>query len=253
MDSAQLQERAPKVTLIVGMAGCGKTSVTHRLIAALAASGSKSYTVNLDPAVRGLPYKPNIDIRDTIDYAGIRKKYNLGPNGAILTACNLFATRFDQVISLCTKRKENVSNILVDTPGQIEIFTWSASGTIVCDTFKRVFPTVILYVMDTPRVSDAQVFMLNMLQCLSIVYKTKLPVVMVYNKVDIVGHEFAGLWMKDLNLISSALESASSYASELAKSLVVTVSEFYSELSCVGVSALNDEGFDSLLEILDRI
>jgi hypothetical protein len=25
------------------------------------------------------------------------KQYGLGPNGGILTACNLFATRFDQV------------------------------------------------------------------------------------------------------------------------------------------------------------
>jgi hypothetical protein len=25
------------------------------------------------------------------------KQYNLGPNGGILTSCNLFATRFDQV------------------------------------------------------------------------------------------------------------------------------------------------------------
>lgn len=34
-----------------------------------------AYVVNLDPAVSNLPYIPNIDIRDTIDYKGVMKEY----------------------------------------------------------------------------------------------------------------------------------------------------------------------------------
>lgn len=32
-----------------------------------------------------------------VNYKNVMKQYGLGPNGGILTACNLFATRFDQV------------------------------------------------------------------------------------------------------------------------------------------------------------
>lgn len=32
-----------------------------------------------------------------VNYKNVMKQYNLGPNGGILTALNLFATRFDQV------------------------------------------------------------------------------------------------------------------------------------------------------------
>lgn len=32
-----------------------------------------------------------------VKYKNVMKHYNLGPNGGILTSCNLFATRFDQV------------------------------------------------------------------------------------------------------------------------------------------------------------
>lgn len=60
--------------------------------------------LNLDPAVKNLPYTANIDIRDTIKYKEIMKQYNLGPNGAIVTALNLFTTRFDQVLSFVDKR-----------------------------------------------------------------------------------------------------------------------------------------------------
>ena len=53
--------------------------------------------MNLDPAVNEVPYPANIDIRDTVKYKDVMKEYGLGPNGAIMTSLNVFATRFDQV------------------------------------------------------------------------------------------------------------------------------------------------------------
>lgn len=35
-------------------------------------------------------------------------RYNLGPNGGILTALNLFTTKFDQVLGLIEKRAASV-------------------------------------------------------------------------------------------------------------------------------------------------
>ena len=35
-----------------------------------------------------------------VNYKNVMKQYGLGPNGGILTASNLFATRFDQVCAL---------------------------------------------------------------------------------------------------------------------------------------------------------
>jgi GTPase SAR1 family protein len=45
------------------------------------------------------------DIRDTVKYKEVMRQHNLGPNGAIMTSLNLFATRFDQVITLLDKRQ----------------------------------------------------------------------------------------------------------------------------------------------------
>lgn len=53
--------------------------------------------MNLDPAVTTVPFAANIDIRDTVNYKEVMGQYQLGPNGAIMTSLNLFATRFDQV------------------------------------------------------------------------------------------------------------------------------------------------------------
>lgn len=39
-------------------------------------------------------------------------RYNLGPNGGILTALNLFTTKFDQVLSYIEKRATTVESVV---------------------------------------------------------------------------------------------------------------------------------------------
>lgn len=61
------------------------------------------------------------------------------------------------------------SHILVDTPGQIEIFTWSASGSIITEAIASSVPTVVAYIIDTPRTTAPATFMSNMLYACSCV------------------------------------------------------------------------------------
>ena len=239
------------VILIVGTAGSGKTTLVHRLSLELAMRGDSTYILNLDPAVMHLPYAPNIDIRDTVNYKELMKQYNLGPNGAIVTALNLFATRFDKVSELLQARAKATRFILVDTPGQIEVFTWSASGNLITDMLVSSFPTVLLYAVDTPRCKSPVTFMSNMLYSCSILYKSRLPFVVAFNKVDVQPHAFAVEWMEHFDTFQTALDEANlhsdSYINSLTRSLSLALDEFYSSLSHVGVSSVTGEGFPSLL------
>jgi GTPase SAR1 family protein len=135
----------------------------QRLLSDCQLNNTAAYCLNLDPAVGTLPYQANIDIRDTVNYKQVMKQYNLGPNGGILTSLNLFATRFDQVLGFVDKRAPELDLVLLDTPGQIEIFTWSASGTIITESLASTYPTIILYVVDTPRTTSPVTFMSNMM------------------------------------------------------------------------------------------
>ncbi len=76
----------------------GKSTLMHRINLHVLETGKKGYYINLDPAVKGVSFGVNIDIRDTVNYKEVMMQYGLGPNGAILTSLNLFATRFDQVV-----------------------------------------------------------------------------------------------------------------------------------------------------------
>lgn len=236
--------------IVIGMAGSGKTTLIQRLVSHLHSVKNAPYVLNLDPAVLKVPYGANIDIRDTVDYKKVMKTYGLGPNGAILTALNLFTTKFDQVLSLVDKKDSQY--ILWDTPGQIEIFTWSASGAIITEALASAHPTVLVYVIDTPRSSNPITFMSNMLYACSILYKTKLPFLVVFNKTDVVGCDFALEWMNDFEVFQEALSQETSYMGTFMNSMVLLLEEFYSLLQVVGVSAVTGAGMEEFFTKIDE-
>jgi GTPase SAR1 family protein len=223
--------KVPTVVIVIGMAGAGKTTIMHRINLFLNEQNKKGYYVNLDPAVRDVPFGANIDIRDTVNYKEVMKEYGLGPNGGILTSLNLFATRFDQVIQILENRSSELDYIFIDTPGQIETFTWSAGGQIILDLLATSFPTVVMYVVDTPRCVSTTTFMSNMLYASSVLYKSQLPIICVFNKTDIVSCQFALDWMTDFEKFQDALDennrTKEEYMNSLNRSLSLAMDEFY--------------------------
>ncbi|KAG5518353.1 hypothetical protein PMAC_003150 [Pneumocystis sp. 'macacae'] len=253
--------------------GAGKTTFLQRLNAHMRSREEVPYIVNLDPAVVSVPYNVNIDICDTVNYREVMKQYGLGPNGAIVTSLNLFTTKFDQVLSILEKR--GARYILFDTPGQIggekgeeevvyvlaEIFTWSASGSIITDALASSFPTCIAYIVDTVRSRSCTTFMSSMLYACSILYKTKLPLVVVFNKTDVQDAGFAREWMTDFEAFQSALsrdegnvegEGGSGYMSSLMNSMSLMLEEFYRHLDVVAVSAVTGFGMDDFMDAIER-
>lgn len=277
--SAAPAPKQPVVILIVGMAGTGKTTLVHRLQNYAEERAIRSYFINLDPAVTTVPYKVNIDIRDTVDYKEVMRGYRLGPNGAILTSLNLFATKFHQVVALL-EEKQGLEWIVVDTPGQIEVFTWSASGQLISEALGATFPTVVLFVADTTRCLSPQTFVSTMLYSSGIMLKQQLPLIIVFNKTDVVSADVPIGWMRNTDALQDAVTSenngggggddaapsglfmssgggggdggsATGYASTLARSMSLFLHDFYEDIPYAAVSAASGAGMEQLQQAVE--
>ena len=156
--------------------------------------------------------------------------------------------------------RHEISHVILDTPGQIEIFTWSASGAIITDAVASSFPTVVAYIIDTPRTTAPATFMSNMLYACSILYKTKLPFILVFNKTDVERHDFALEWMTDFEAFQAALashansrdsEGEPTYMNSLMNSMSLVLDEFYKHLKAVGVSSVTGDGMKEFFEAVE--
>jgi len=119
---------------ITGTAGAGKSLLTSKLIQWYKDNNFYPISLNLDPGVLSLPYEPDVDVRNYIDISNIMSEHDLGPNGALIMAADLIATKLDEI------QEEvfglNPDFVVVDTPGQIELFIFRASGPYFISNFQ---------------------------------------------------------------------------------------------------------------------
>jgi GTPase SAR1 family protein len=119
---------------ITGTAGSGKSLLTSKLIQWYKDNNFYPISLNLDPGVISLPYEPDVDVRNYIDIDKIMSEHDLGPNGALIMASDLIATKLDEI-------QDEVFNlnpdfVVADTPGQIELFIFRASGPYFVSNFQ---------------------------------------------------------------------------------------------------------------------
>ena len=115
-----------KVIFLTGTAGAGKSLLTSKIKEYYAKNSAFPATLNLDPGVGHLPYSPDVDVRDYVDINSLMEEYGLGSNGSLIMANDLIATKIDQIQTEIDTI--NPDYLLVDTPGQVELFAYRESG-----------------------------------------------------------------------------------------------------------------------------
>lgn len=246
--------------IAIGMAGSGKTTFVNNLknyYLQKQESRYIPYIVNLDPAVTFVPYVPDFDIRNFYNQKDVMEKFKLGPNGAIMTCLNLFSAKITELTSYIEKALQlNPDQLfLVDTPGQIEAFNWSASGQIIAKALSNTLPTAVLFVADKVRCQNPNAFMSTMLFGVSVLFRVRLPLLMVFNKFDIAVDDAKCIeWLKDYDSFLSDLKQESEgYINSLSRSLCLALDKFYKDLPHIAVSSLTGLNIDQLPAIFDTL
>jgi hypothetical protein len=197
-----------KTIFIVGTAGAGKSLLASKIFDYYTRNGSFVGMLNLDPGVENLPYTCDVDVRDHIDIGSIMRQYDLGPNGALIMANDLIASKIDEL----QHEVDNVNPdyLIVDTPGQIELFAYRTSGPFFVQNFISE-QKVALFLYDGVLVTNPINFVSVALLATSIKLRLNLPNINVLTKTDLIEDKIRDIlrWSTNLKSLEDAIAKQS--------------------------------------------
>jgi GTPase SAR1 family protein len=241
-----------KAIFVTGTAGSGKSLLTSKLLQWYRDTGAFPATLNLDPGSVRLPYEPDIDVRNYIDINTLMDSYGLGPNGSLVMASDMIATRLDEIQSEVDEL--NPDYIIVDTPGQIELFAFRASGPYFVSNL-RAEEKVTIFAFDGMLVSTPINFVSVSLLASSVKLRLKTAQVNALTKRDLVTDRLVKImeWSNSAYALDAALADEKDVEySMLSRDFAKSLSKSGFGQSIIAVSSLTMSGMVNLVAALSR-
>jgi GPN-loop GTPase len=179
----------PAVVFVTGTAGAGKTSFVRAFSEWMRSSGYDAGVVNLDPGLEGDELEPDVDIRDWVRLADIQDEYGLGPNGAQVAAADMIALKVFEVKQAMAELHGDY--VLVDTPGQIELFAFREASKAIVDALGGD-RTLLAFLYDPGLARSAPGFVSLLMLSATVEFRFRLPMVNVLTKSDTLSPELLG-------------------------------------------------------------
>ena len=237
---------------ITGTAGSGKSLLTSKLLQWYRDNNSYPVALNLDPGAVSLPYDPDVDVRDYVDIATLMESYGLGPNGSLVMASDMIATKMEEIHKEIDEL--NPDYVIVDTPGQIELFAFRASGPYFAASLHADNKTTI-FAFDGILVSSPINFVSISLLASSVKLRLKTAQINVLTKRDLVIEKLKDImdWAGSHTALERALEGEKDAEySLLSKDLARSMSKGGFAPGLVAVSSVTMSGVVNLAAALAR-
>jgi GTPase SAR1 family protein len=239
---------------IIGTAGSGKTLLTAAFNEWLKIGKQNVATVNLDPGALTLPYAPDIDIRDYISVDQLMEEYGLGPNGALVMAADLIAEEAERLGREIESLRPDV--VIVDTPGQMELFAFRASGPYIANELTKE-PKAILYLFDSVFSLNPLNYVSNMFLSAAVYNRFFVPQVHVLSKCDLLPPEEMDRivdWSANPKKLEAAIEEKLNGTRRLlSRDMMHAIHRLGLRFLLIPVSAKTNEGLINLSAALERI
>jgi len=242
------------IVFIIGTAGSGKSLLTAAFTDWLRLSKQNVIAVNLDPGVLTLPYTPDIDIRDYIKIEQLMEQYELGPNGALIMAADLIAEETERLGEEIATFNPDIA--LIDTPGQMELFAFRASGPYIANELTKE-PKALIYLFDSVFSSNPLNYVSNVFLSAAVYNRFFVPQVHVLSKSDLLPPEDMNRivdWSANPTALEAAIEEKLTGTRRLlSRDVIHAVYRLGLRFLLIPVSAKTNEGFINLNSTLERI
>ena len=242
------------IVFIVGTAGSGKSLLTSSLFEWLTVSKQKVGIVNLDPGVIVLPYTPNLDVRDYVNIRDLMEEHQLGPNGALVMATDLIA---GQINTLAAEVEDlNLDLVLVDTPGQMELFAFRISGQVMAKELTKR-QKILVYLFDSVFSINPLNYVSNLFLSAAVYNRFLLPQVHVLSKCDLLPPEkMEGIldWSTNQETLETAIEQKLKAADRLlSRDMIHAIYNLGLSFPLIPTSARTNDGILNLTTAMERM
>jgi len=242
------------IVFIIGTAGSGKSLLTAAFSDWLKLAKQNVIAVNLDPGVLTLPYTPDIDIRDYIKIEQLMEQYELGPNGALIMAADLIAEETERLGEEIATFNPDIA--LIDTPGQMELFAFRASGPYIANELTKE-PKALIYLFDSVFSSNPLNYVSNVVLSAAVDNRFFTREVHVLSKSDLLPPEDMNRivdWSANPTALEAAIEEKLTGTGRLlSRDVIHAVYRLGLKFLLIPVSAKTNEGFVNLNATLERI
>lgn len=190
---------------VIGTAGSGKSTLVNAFKEWMDSRDLDCVLVNLDPGADAVPYEADVDIREWVHLAEVMDEYSLGPNGAQIVCADLMALNVDKLSKAMDSYRGRFT--IIDTPGQMELFTFRQSSNVIVDSLGRE-RSVFVFLSDPSLSRTPNGFVSNMMLCALTQFRFSLPVVNLMSKADTVAEdelETMRMWSLDPYALYGAL------------------------------------------------
>jgi GPN-loop GTPase len=176
----------PATVFFTGTAGAGKSSLVAAFQTWVKSAGLDAITVNLDPGAEGGDLAPDVDIREWVRLSDVMEEYSLGPNGGQVAAADMIALKVFDVKQAVQELKTDF--VLVDTPGQVELFAFRESSRAIVDAIGGD-RSLIAFLFDPALAKSASGFVSLLMLSATIEFRFRLPMLNLLTKSDLLTAE----------------------------------------------------------------
>ncbi|MCS7111839.1 MAG: ATP/GTP-binding protein [Ignisphaera sp.] len=242
---------------VLGPAGSGKSYLTYSLANWLIERRMEVGIVNLDPAVSWLPYAPDVDIRDYITVDEVIRKYNLGPNGALIAAIDLSINFVENLRNEVDELKANY--VIVDTPGQMELFAFRSAGPAIMSSLALSDKSVALFLIESTILTKPSTFLSLIMLALAASIAHKLPQIITITKTDLLPkerHDEVIRWIEDPMEIFKDIRREDAVFVTQYSDVITAFEDIMARLSIggfVATSSITGQGMDELYALIQQV
>lgn len=207
--------------------------------------GYQAITINLDPGADKLPYSVDIDIRDWVSLPEVMEEHDLGPNGAQIVSADMVAMKAHEIKEIMNEFETHY--YLIDTPGQMELFTFRESSRELVKTLHN--QAMITFLYDPVLAKQPSGLVSLMTLAATTQFRFDIPYYPVLSKCDLLTKEEIEMiktYSEDFWKLDSALRENAEAANQPSIELIKSIQNLGLHQGLTPVSSANQRGIEDI-------